>query len=148
MKSLADFVLVFGAIVFVLVGGAGMVTGAFELRWMYPIEVLGEATTYENQQRFLKTLELSWGLAILLVRPWVFVEPRVTAAALTVFVLPPVARGVSMAVDGTPHPHFVALFVVDVLGAIVLLVRAYRVFGGYDAPGGPGRAGAGVANRP
>lgn len=128
MKALdrsAQAVLWTAIVVFGGLGLLGVATSWFEFRWLYPVELIGDAVTVRNQQRFLKSLELGWAVALFLLRRDVFVRRAPTLAVLFVFVVAPLARGVSMLVDGLPHPHFVALFAVESLGASVLLLRAW-----------------------
>jgi len=135
-------------VVFGLAGVAGVATSWFEFIWMYPVELVGDDVTVRNQMRFFKALELSWAVALFLLRRDLFVRRGPTLAVLFVFVATPMARGVSMLVDGLPHAHFVALFFVESFAASVLVLKArYAPAWRSDGLGGaavaPGAGGRG-----
>ncbi len=124
LDSLARFVLWGAIVLFTGIGLTGVLLGGFEFIWLYPVELDGPVETVRNQQRFLKALELSWGVALFVLRRDVFVRRDITALVLFLFWITPVARLLSMAVDGWPHPHFVALVCVELTAAGILSARA------------------------
>ncbi|MEZ4316456.1 MAG: DUF4345 family protein [Myxococcota bacterium] len=124
IERLANVVLWTAIVVFTAVGALGVATSWFELEWLYPVQVVGDTVTLHDQQRFLKALELAWGIALFQLRRDVFVVPHVTRLVLFLFWITPMSRVVSLVLDGLPHPYFQALLAVELLGAVVLTARA------------------------
>jgi hypothetical protein len=64
------------------------------------------------------------GLVLLFLRREALENSRVNAAVVALLWVTPLARVVSVVVDGVPHPMFVALMLVELAGAAVM--SAYR----------------------
>ncbi|MCB9679341.1 MAG: DUF4345 family protein [Alphaproteobacteria bacterium] len=142
IDRLARVVLWVAIVVFVAVGALGVMTSWFESTWLYPVEVAGDLVTLRNQQRFLKSLELAWGVALFTLRRDVFVDPRITRLVLFLFWVTPLSRVLSMALEGLPHRDFVLLVCVELVGAFVLSARAVYAPGAEEAGGlEPSRVG-------
>lgn len=123
-RFLADAVLRIGGAVFVAVGALGVLTGPFE--WQLVDVGLGAAQldpTFLGQQRFLKALELGLGLAVLALREDLLTDRRLHAVFTATFVLTPAARLLGCAVDGMPHPLFLAVLGAELVAAVALVAH-------------------------
>ncbi len=109
------------------VGATGVVTAEWELRTVFliPIDTYDAMTraTLLNQYRFLKAVELSCGVYLLLFRRAIFRDPTHHGLFLLIVFGGVVARGLSFAIDGRPAWPFVAFTGAEL--ATGLLVTGY-----------------------
>ncbi len=131
MKLLATIVLWVAIIVFSMVGLSGIFFGAWEFSFL-PVDistVSGDKTTFLNQVRFLKALELAAGIMIFANRRDFFERASVNRAIVALLWITPLARVVSLAADGVPHYTFVMLLGVELSGAVVVAAYSLKRFG-------------------
>jgi len=121
LRRLAPLVLRAYAWAFVLLGAAGVLGAHLELVPLYGLHLLPEqseaATSLLNQLRFLRAVEIGYGLVLLsLVEPF-FAPGRtrspVNRAVLAGLAALPAARTLSLVVDGPPRAWLGALLIVE-----------------------------------
>lgn len=135
MRRLAQLVLWVAIVLFVGVGLSGVLFGAWEL------EIFGSLSldvTAMNQMRFLKAMELAMGLVLFALRRDALDSAVVNRAVVALLWVTPLARVVSLGLDGAPHWTFVALMIVELSGAIAMTAYYLSRF----SPRGSRRAGS------
>ena len=137
LRWLATTVLWVAIVLFIGLGISGVLLGPWELTHLV-VSDLGDLTleraTVMNQVRFLKAMELSMGVVLLAIHRDVLDDKRVNRAVQIVMWVTPLARLVSVALDGWPHPMFTALVVVELSGAVVMSSYAAMRFGRMLSP--------------
>jgi hypothetical protein len=131
LRGLARLVLWVAIVLFIGIGISGVLLGPWELTHLVvsDLDALSvERATVLNQFRFLKAMELSMGVVLLALHRDVLDDARVNRAVQLVLWLTPLARVVSVAVDGWPHPMFSALMFVELTGALVMSAYAASRF--------------------
>jgi len=131
ITALATLVLWVAIVVFSAVGLSGIFFGAWEFSFL-PTNletVSGDRTTFLNQVRFLKALELAAGIMIFSVRREFFERRTINRAVVALLWVTPLARVASLALDGVPHWTFVALLGVELSGATVVALYSIQRFG-------------------
>ena len=123
MRGLATFVLWTAIVLFIGIGLSGVLLGPWELTHLV-LSDLGsisvERVTVMNQIRFLKAMELAMGVVLLVLHRDALDDAKVNRAVQLLLWITPTARVVSVAVDGWPHPMFIALMIVELSGAVVM----------------------------
>lgn len=108
----------------VLLGGAGVFTGEWELGHVFHIDLAGMRGEAQanllNQYRFLKAVEFGFGLFCVLFRREIFRVPLFNRLFLSIVFLGAAARALSIAVDGWPHWAFTGITVLEFLTGIVV----------------------------
>ena len=107
--------------VFIISGAGGVFLSQLEPRLMHGLVVLPEQrdamASLLNQLRFLRGIELGFGLAMLVGRDRFFAPAAQRSdwnrAVLTGLFAAPAARTVSLVLDGPPAPAFTALLLVE-----------------------------------
>lgn len=111
------------------IGASGMLVAGWELPTVFAVDLgaLGEVqrATLLNQYRFLKALELAFGLFCLAYRHEIFTEPRALWVFLAGLSAGVAARLGSWAFDGTPRPVFIVFAALE-LATGVLVWLAFR----------------------
>jgi len=126
MQSLARIFFWGYTLMLVVIGASGMLVAGWELTTVFAVDLatMGEPqrATLLNQYRFLKALELAFGLFCLTYRRDIFGEPRARCLFLAGVSAGVVARGGSWMVDGTPHAIFLIFMALELAtGALVWL---------------------------
>ena len=119
MRLLAQIVLWVAIVMFIAVGLSGMFFGLWEFDLVVPVALdsIGENhATFMNQMRFLKALELSVGVLLFAGRHQILDSAPLNRAVVAVLWVTPLARVVSLALDGAPHASFIALMCVELTG--------------------------------
>ena len=128
IDHLARFVIWSAIVIFSAVGLLGILFGPFEFLALIQMDFSSleptHLATFMGQQRFLKALELVAGWVLFTIRKDIFRVPALTRVTLVVFWATPLARVVSLAMDGIPEPSFVLLLAVEITGASIVLARA------------------------
>lgn len=90
------------AAAFIVFGALSVAATPTEMQWLYGMEprVVPEGAILLNQYRFLRVVEVGFGLLLLVFRREVFTEPRANAAVLGVFFAIPASRTLSIVLDG------------------------------------------------
>lgn len=138
MRTLARLVLWVAIVLFVAVGVSGVLFGPWEL------DIWATASfdvTAMNQMRFLKAMELAMGLMLFFLRAEALDSPKVNRAVVALLWVTPLARVVSLGLDGVPDPSFVALMIVELSGAVTMTAYHLTRF----SPRGSRRAGSAAA---
>ena len=138
MRLLAPIVLWVAIVMFIGVGLSGVMFGAWEFDLVVPVALdsLGEnQTTFMNQLRFLKALELSVGVLLFAARREILDSAPINRAVVAVLWITPMARVASLALDGLPHGSFIALMCVELTGAAVMTAYSISRFGARARPG-------------
>jgi hypothetical protein len=131
MRLLAQLVLWVAIVMFTGVGLTGVLFGAWEFDLVVPValDAIGDnRATFMNQLRFLKALELGVGIMLFALRRDVLESAVVNRAVVAVLWVTPLARVVSLGLDGAPHPSFIALMAVELSGAIVMTAYSLSRF--------------------
>ena len=119
--------------VFLLSGAGSIFTAHWELEWLFGLDASGwpaEArASLLNQYRFLRAVELGFGLFCVRFRREIFADPRFRQVFLASLLIIPLARLVSLGLDGWPRWPFVALMSVEfaLFGLFAVGMRRPRV---------------------
>jgi hypothetical protein len=128
---IATALQLFYALSLVCIGAFGMLTLEWELARFYGIDVLSlsgqEGATLLNQFRFLKAIELSFGLYSLAFRRDIMAGGLACTLFLCGLGLGAFARGMSMVLDGWPDAAFVAFFAAEVIIFVFVFLNARLV---------------------
>lgn len=107
-----------------VLGGAGVFTGAWELQRIFHIDLQGlgpeAAANLLNQYRFLKGIEFGIGVFCFLFRKEIFRIPRFNRLFLSIVFLGAAARALAIAIDGWPHWAFVGLTILEFVTGFVV----------------------------
>ncbi len=110
-----------------LLGGAGLFTGAWELRSIFHIDLANLDTEGRgnllNQYRFLKAIEFGFGAFCFMFRDRIFRVPAYNRLFLSIVFLGATARALSIALEGRPHWAFVGITVLEFLTGVVILIH-------------------------
>lgn len=105
--------------VFVVSGAGSVLFAGPEMHIFFGLEpgaLEGRAgASLLNQYRFLRAVELGFGLMLWVLRDRLFVDRAIRNVFLIAFFAIPVARAVSIALDGMPRWPFLALMVIELL---------------------------------
>jgi hypothetical protein len=108
----------------VLLGGAGIFTGEWELGHIFRIDLAGMQGEAQanllNQYRFLKAVEFGFGIFCVLFRREIFRVPLFNRLFLSIVYLGASARALAIAVDGSPHWAFTGITVLEFMTGIVV----------------------------
>lgn len=133
-RVIARLVLWVAIVLFIGIGVSGVLLGPWELTHLVVSDlgdVAVERVTVLNQLRFLKAMELAMGLVLLVLRREALDDRRHQRAVLLVLWVTPLARVVSLVLDGWPHPMFTALLAFELSGAVAMSVYAVMRFGSW-----------------
>lgn len=118
MRRVARFVYVAYAVVFLVSGLASALLAHLE---MLPFLGIEEGTPdLLNQYRFLRAVELGFGLLMWTLREEFFSDARLARPLVVAFFAIPAARGVGFLVDGMPGMVFQFLICAEVAIAVFL----------------------------
>lgn len=138
MQSFARMIYLLYAAFFLASGVSGVLFAHIEFTGWFGVSVTPPeaATDLLDQYRFMRAVEAGFGLLALTVRGRFFTDSDIRGALLIAFLLIPVARTVSMGIDGMPSPPFVTLTVLE------YALCAFLAWASRDAtPRGPGQPG-------
>lgn len=122
---LANYVLFYGYVAMLLgVGGSGVFVAAWELARVFfidlaPLAAVDRATAVD-QYRFLKAMELSFGVFAAAYRREIFSSRKANRVFLAGVGAGVFARALSLPLDGRPRPMFVAFLVLEIVCGIVV----------------------------
>lgn len=112
------------------VGASGMLVAGWELSTVFALDLSAmgglERATLLNQYRFLKALELAFGLFCLAYRREIFGQPRALSLFLAGLSAGVVARACSWLVDGTPRLIFLAFMALELVTGVLVWLAAQR----------------------
>ncbi|MES2940666.1 MAG: DUF4345 domain-containing protein [Pseudomonadota bacterium] len=118
------------ALMLVGIGASGMLVAGWELPAIFGVGVdaMGEPqrATLLNQYRFLKALELAFGVFCLAYRREIFLQPRDLRVFLFGLSAGVAARLGSWIFDGTPRPVFIAFAVLELLTGVLVWIAFHR----------------------
>lgn len=121
-----------------LLGGAGLFTGAWDLRSIFHIDLANLDTEGRgnllNQYRFLKAIEFGFGAFCFVFRDRIFRVPVYNRLFLSIVFLGAAARALSIAVDGRPHWAFVGITILEFLTGAVIAVYTRSARSGTNGP--------------
>jgi peptidoglycan/LPS O-acetylase OafA/YrhL len=124
MRRIAYLVFLGYVAALVLIGASGTLIAEWELRTIFavPLETMGEQTrsTLLNQYRFLKAMELAFGLFCLWYRHDIQRPGRARNLFLAGALLGVAARSASVAIDGMPHPVYLGFAAYELLAAVLV----------------------------
>lgn len=113
MQKLAQLVFAFYIWVFIVSGALSLLLAGWEMQWLFGLPESSfsslEGRTLLNQYRFLRAIELGFGLFCWALRQEIFSQARWNKMFLLVLLCIPGARSVSLLLDGMAHWGFVAL---------------------------------------
>jgi hypothetical protein len=125
IKRMASVVLAVAITLYGFVGLTGILFGPYELGSFLRHDVV-DATVF-NQIRFFKALELGMGVGFFVLRRRVHDDATVRHFVAFVLGATPVARLVSLAIDGVPSLQFQLLTGVELIGAAVFGLYAWSL---------------------
>lgn len=110
--------------------------GMFCLNWelhslyaLFPAQLDGpQGNSFLNQFRFLKSIELAFGLFCLLYRKDILAGGQATTLFLAALALGAFARSYSWAIDGRPEGLFLFFLGVEVVTFVFVLVHSRRAW--------------------
>lgn len=115
-------------VVILIVTGLGAVGAAHETLWQLGIHKRDWAfATLLSQIRAVSAMQFGFGLFAIFLRKEIFSQKRVNAAFLSVLLITPLARALSLILDGVPHPSMIGLMVFE-LGVLALFFVHARRF--------------------
>ena len=126
MKLLA-YTLFYGwAGALLILGGAGIVTGRWELQQFFHLDFSAMSDsargTFLNQYRFLKSIEFGFGLFCFVFRREIFSVRLFNRLFLTIVFAGVAARLLSMVVDAWPHVAMVSVTALEIATGVVILI--------------------------
>jgi len=114
----------------VLLGGAGIFTGKWELQRIFRIDLSSMSPVAQanllNQYRFLKAVESGFGLFCVLYRREIYRVPAFNRLFLSIVFLGAAARALAIALNGRPHWAFTGITVLEFLTGIVVAAYSRR----------------------
>lgn len=129
MQRLARLVFTVYIWVFIASGALSILLAGWEMHWLFGLPEGSfsslEGRTLLNQYRFLRAIELGFGMFCWALRQEIFTQARWNRLFLWTLLCIPAARSVSLALDGMAQMGFVSLMVVEYL-AVSLLWWATR----------------------
>ena len=126
----AAYVLFYGYAGLLVVAGAwGVLFAHVDQWWLLGLDLnlVGDETVQSNvltQYRFLRAVELGFGLAAFRYRHEIFRAEGFYGLFLSVMVLGVVARAISLVLDGTPDARFLVFMALEAAGAITIYLTA------------------------
>jgi len=127
MKSLSHFFF-YTYIGLVLLAGfwGAFVAPALDHRWLFKLDTstLNEFSRINliSQYRFLRAIEMGFGLFTLLFRIEIFTMPKFNRLFLFIMLSGVLARAVSLAVEGNPSPCFWFFLLYELIGFVVIAI--------------------------
>ncbi|MEO9824868.1 MAG: DUF4345 family protein [Paracoccaceae bacterium] len=129
--ALASILQLVYALFLIGVGTLGLFYLQWELELFYGLsqeDFTGpDGATLLNQFRFLKAIELAFGIFCLVYRRDILSAGLPCTIFLTGLALGAFARGASWIFDGTPHTSFIWYFIAEVVIFVVVWMNSRRV---------------------
>ncbi|WP_174874903.1 DUF4345 domain-containing protein [Vogesella oryzae] len=130
MQSLARIFFWGYALMLVGIGASGMLVAGWELPTVFAVDLpaMGEPqrATLLNQYRFLKALELAFGLFCLAYRRDIFGQPRALCVFLAGLSAGVAARAGSWLADGMPRPIYLVFMALELATGVLVWLAARR----------------------
>ncbi len=112
------------------VGGSGILIASWELPHIFAVDLSAmaarPAATLLNQYRFLKSMELAFGLFCWVYRRDIWAGGTARRLFLAGVFGGVAARIVSLAMDGVPHPAFLAFAGLELICGLLMLIQPQR----------------------
>ena len=131
MKYLSYLLFYSYVLTLVLAGGWGAFgNAALDQRLLFDLDVrelpLTTAASVLSQYRFLRLIELGFGLFALLFIREIYQHPKFNALFLSIMSAGVLARALSWQVDGRPKPVFGFFLLYELAGVVVLFLYTRR----------------------
>ena len=107
-------------------GGSGIFIAEWELQTIFHLD-LGTLddqvqATILNQYRFLKSMELGFGLFCIVFRKEIFAAPLFLRLFLIILFVGVGARALSVVLDGVPHWAYVSFVILEFITGVLVFV--------------------------
>lgn len=124
-------ILFWGYTLFLAVlGTSGMLSAPWELRTIFvlPLDALPDIAEANllNQYRFLKAVEMAFGIFCIVWRKEIFCVSRANQLFVAAVFFGVAARLGSWAIDGTPHTMFLIFTLLELMTGVMVAWAVYR----------------------
>jgi hypothetical protein len=112
------------------VGGSGVLIAPWELPHIFAVDLSAmgaqPAATLLNQYRFLKSMELAFGLFCWLYRRPIWAGGQARGLFLAGVFAGVAARAISIGVDGVPHWAFLVFAALELVCGLLMAIQPWR----------------------
>ena len=117
-------------------GGSGIFIAEWELATIFHLDLSAldeqSRSTMLNQYRFLKSVELGFGVLCILFRKEIFTAPQILRVFLIILFLGVGARTLSVIIDGMPHWAYIGFIVGEFITGVLVFIYTRQTLTNHD----------------